>query len=483
MGWLVAVRATRNMMVDKMDNSARVIGESLPYFLETGQTLLTGIAEEVSWENPSEDTTIFLESKLTEVPFFQQLIVVDEEGNFISSYPENSNQTLQTLQRGTQAFELASKGVPSQVYTIPPLKEGEVTEILLVAALTDENGNFSGVLGGLTDLASNPFSQPANQTLNSIQGSGGFGIILDEDKHVLYHSNPLMMMKELPGDLPTEKGFFEGYSTDGIRTMYYYYPTIGKSWSVLLAMPFSKARDMAISIALPLIGLSVFISILTFIVYRVSLNNINGSVKRMIQETAMMPLETLNYPKEINRNDEVGQFAQAFELMRLDLKTRVEELNNLFSVSQIIAAKMEIEQAISQILEASLGNKSAFARIVLTNEVSMAPMEEKFLTFFLGSGAEYYKYFDDQLFGLMKGKKQLSIGDFSRNRILKIPDGQKPPGAIIAFSIHQGKEYFGVLFLIHENPTPFSGEETNYLQTLANQAAVAASRSKIINNH
>ncbi len=478
-GWLVAVKAARTMMEDRLESSARVIGESLPYFLETGQTLLTGIAEEVIWIATPEDMTIFLENKLSEVPFFQQLVFVDEEGNYIAGYPENANQVLQSLQNDTQAFELAAKGVPIQVYTIPPAQEGEVAGILLVTTVSSENGDFSGVIAGRTDLVSNPFSQAANQALNSIREVGGMGIILDEDKRIIYHSDPSMLMKEFSDILPEGKQFFDGFSSDGIRNMYYFYPTIGKSWSVLLSMPFSQARKMAISMALPLIGLSIFISILTFIVFRVSLKNINVSAKKLFQESAMIPLETLNHQKEFNRNDEVGQLAQAFELMRLDLKARVEELSNIFIVSQVIAAKTDTEQAISQILEASLEKKSASARILLINEISMTSIGETFSAFFLGNEANNFNYLDDQLFSMMKGKDQLVVGDFSRNRNIKIPVGQKPPGAIIAFSIHQGKEYFGVLYLIHENVTAFSGEEINYLQTLANQAAVVASRGKL----
>jgi len=478
-GWLVAVKAARSMIVDRLDSSARVIGESLPYFLETGQNLLSGIAEEVIWIESPEDKTIFLEKKLSEVPYFQQLVFVDEEGNYVAGHPENANRVLKTLQKDTQAFELASKGAPIQVITIPPAQEGEVAGILLVAALSNENGDFSGVIAGRTDLVSNPFSQPATQVLNSIREGGGMGIILDDDKRIIYHSNPSMLVKEFPDILPEGKRFFDGYSPDGIRNMYYFYPTIGKSWSVLLSMPFSRAAELALSISLPLIGLSIFISILTFIIFRVSLKNINGSVKRTFQETAMTPLETINYSKDYNRNEDFGPLAQAFELMRLDLKARVEELSSLFMVSQVIAAKLDTEFAISQILEVSLERKSASARIVIANEkVSISP-EEKFSAFFLGNQANIYDYLDDQLFSLMKGKDHLVIEDFARNRIIKILEGQKTPGAIIAFSIHQGKQYFGVFYLIYENPTSFSGEETNYLQTLANQAAIAVSRGKL----
>jgi hypothetical protein len=83
----------------------------------------------------------------------------------------------------------------------------------------------TGVLLGRTDLATNPFTQPAIEALGTLGDFGGEGMILDENHNILYHAEADMIMTPYTGEIPeSDSKFFSGTS-----------PTACAGWSISTA--------------------------------------------------------------------------------------------------------------------------------------------------------------------------------------------------------------------------------------------------------
>ncbi len=477
--WVVAGNTARQMIQDRLKNLADIVTESLPPFLETGQTLIASQATPDLLTMDAETLRIELGKRMRSVQFFSQLFVFNSDSKPLGGHPKESVEQLLLSEDEISGLKLALKDVPGQTYLVQPAIGENSVMISFIATVKDTAGKPKGMILGRTDLHFNPITKAAIQAVESLKSLQGEGIVMDEIQRIIYHSSGTGLMEMYDGRLPDSESKFEEPSKIGVRWIGYYRIVEPNSWGVLVRVPAEQAQSQALTIAVPLLGILLVLSSLAFFALRLGLRQLTGSLKTLSNEATLISQGKLDQPLQVTTVDEVGQTGRAFEQMRLSLKARLEELNNLLKVSQAVANNLEAGEAIRPILEAAMGEGAACARVILPEEVVLDLQFDRSIVLGYGPLSEKYAYLDGQIFELMRTQDMMSIPNTSRIRRLNFPVGGVQPGSLVAVALHRENRYYGALWVAYEHAHNFSEEEIRFLGTLANQAALAASNARL----
>ena len=477
--WVVAGNSAREMLSKRMKGTAELAAQSVPFFMETGQNLAAQLSQIPQVETDSGETlSNALGEQIRAIPFFEQLLVFDQEKRVIGSYPAASGLPLNLYPEENTAIELALNGVLSQTYSIPPASPEKPARLsFIVAVLDSTSGLPARVLIARTNLESNPFTQPLLNSLKSMEELNGEGILLDENGRILIHSAARQIMSPYAGRLQTDAGFFDDTARGGTRNLVYYQPVAGRSWSVILTVPAQQAQQLALDIATPLSVMILALAVIALASLRLGLKTVTNSLQSLSSEAVRIAQGQLDHAMTVDGVDEVGQLRRAFEQMRGSLQSRLEELNRLLLVSQGVASSLDVQDAVQPVMEAVLATGANAVRVVMPALEDDAE-QGRVSIFALGSSKEKYAYLDDQVIRLTQQQERIVLTNVSRARGLELGTGRPMPASLIAVPLRHENRYYGVLWAGFDQPRLFSETDVRFLTTLAGQAALAAS-----NNH
>ncbi|MEI7849087.1 MAG: ATP-binding protein, partial [Chloroflexota bacterium] len=526
--WLVAGSAAREMLYNRLKGTAETSAQSIPFFLETGQTLAAQIAKRSELrEAVGDDLSQVLQAQVESIPYFDQILVFDNSKKLIaySGYlraevgPGNggaaaTDPQLNLYPEENAALDLSANGVLSQTYSIPPLKQdmgpARISFIIAIPPLSSDfaqsgsRGGAARTLIARTDLATNPFILPLITSLKSMSELGGSGSLLDEHGRVLYHPVFTQVMNQYTGLQRTAPALFDEVAPNGTRNLVYYQPVIGRSWAIVLTVPAQQTQQLALAIAAPLSGLLLLLAGFALIFLRLSVKGVTTSLQTLAAETVRISQGQLDHALALREadEDEVGQLRRAFEQMRLSLKDRMAELNRLLLVSQGVASSLDVQIAVQPILEAVLATGASAVRIVAqwpsNSEVvpslawgEVVPLlawgEEtgqsqtrfaKQIVLAIGPKKDFFAQYDQQVISLARNEKNERVfraaSDAARTHTRS---GSSIIAAYSFFAIvlRHENQFFGVLWAAYDQSREFSDSDERFLTTLAGQAALAAS--------
>lgn len=480
--WIVAGEAAREMIRSQMSNAAETSAQSVPYFLETGQNLITKLARdpELMSDNSIQLSELLAESIRT-VPYFNQLSIIGKEGQLISSYPTAYNVGPQSPVDEQMGIQFALDGMPFQYYSIPPVEGQKTAQISFLAAIFDQAGDPQRVLIGRADLENNPFSQPILSSLHKLTGEDDIGMLIDGNKRILAHPDPLMVMTTYTGRTADTPLFYIDTDPGGNRMLVYSQPAQGRDWSIVLMAPVYRAQELALQIATPLLAMIVVLSIVALIILRFGLGMVTASLKTLSLEAGRIAQGKLDQPLPANSVDEVGQLRRSFESMRVSLKGRLDELNRLLIVSQGVASSLEFSEAVQPILEAALATGASAARVVLAPNIVHAQdgTPSMPMMYGLGPSQNLYRDLDEQILALTRQQDRLVLPNLQRPRLLNVAPGAPHPESLMAIALRHESLYYGTLWIAYDQPHTFSEEEVRFMVTLGGQAALAAANSRL----
>lgn len=474
--WIVAGKAAREILIDQLENSSQIAAENIPSILETGQSLTTALVDLDLPLNNSEKLQKLLRAKVRELPFFNQIFVFDLTGAPITGYPTNDFSTFRISMEEESGIMLALNGVQMQHYIVQPNPGGESAQISFVASIPDEYGLARGVIVARTDFAINLFSQPALLALRHLAESGGQGAILNETNQILYHTNPNLVMTDYTGRIPGETGYFEDSGTIGTRYMNYATIDEENGWKVILSMPASNSQDLALRIAIPLLAISLAISILAFLLLRFLMRTLTTSLVHLADRADEISKGELHSQIEVKGVDEIGRLGAAFERMRISLKSRLEELDTLLKVSQGVASDLNLESSSIHLLNALLSYGADAASLVLLRS-NLSRGTDDLQSFRVGDTADLYQYLDTVLLDQVIEEKTLIIPSKGRIRRMELPRGVEIPSALAAILLKSDGQETAYIWVAYSQPHRFSEGEVRFLNTLAGQAVLAVSNS------
>ncbi|MBI9046466.1 MAG: HAMP domain-containing protein, partial [Anaerolineaceae bacterium] len=476
--WRVSGKAAGQMVEDRLSSISQVAAEGMPYFFETGQNLILEMANDELFEQSREEASLGLLESVQKVPFFTQLILIDKNGDIYSAYPSNGVENIKLSPEEISGFSFAMNGVLIQTYPIFPINE--IAQISFISVVKNEIGEEVGVLIGRTNLLSNPFTQPVIQALNSVNEYQGKVFILDENRRILYHNAlPGLISDEYTGPVHVETPFTSELALEGPRDYVFQQQIKGRPWIIILKIPAEISQKLVLDIALPLLMTMVIITILLFGFWIFIIIGIIRSLRSLAENATQISEGQLD--KRLGRHgvDEIGQFAAAFEQMRLSLKDRIDELSSLLDVSKGVATSLESEKALTPLLDAALKEGAQCSRVVLKVTPTSDPGSSQLTAAGEGVFSEKWAYLDSQLFTILGKQNTFTVSNTVRLHYLNFIPDSSPPGAIHAESLYHEKNYYGVFWVAYDKPHVFTQEEKRFFSTLAGYAALAASNAKL----
>ena len=478
--WLVAGAAARDMLNKRMKGAAEVASESVPFFLETGQNLASQFATNPQLLTASGDELAsVLGENIRTVPYFDQLIVLDGQKNIVANYPSGNPADSVLLPEENAGVALSFNGVLSQTYSIPAAADQKTARISFLSTLINPaTGQPERVLIARTNLNSNPFTLPLINGLSSMLELHGQGILLDENRRIIYHTDPMLIMTKYPGRQTETADFFDDTAADGTQNLVYYQPVTGRSWAVVLTVPAQEAQQLALGIAVPLSVMILMLAFIALISVRVGLKVVTNSLQNLTNEAMRIAQGQLDHALQIEGVDEVGQLRRSFEQMRVSLQLRLEELNRLLLVSQGVASSLDMQDAVQPVLEAVLATGASTVRVVMSPFAQEEDEEGQPTIYALGPSKDLYPYLDDGIIQLTQQQERLVLSHVSRARGLDIRPDRPYPASLLAIPLRHENQYYGVLWAAYDQARLFSESDVGFLTTLAGQAALAAS-----NNH
>lgn len=477
--WTVAGNAARQMVENQLASSARAASENIPYFIETGQSLALDLATANLTADETDLVNKTLQNKIRSVPYFNELFVFDKGANPVTGYPSTDANQLQLSDEEKAGLQLALNGVRIQTYLVAPADGSDSAQVSFIAAIPDEYGMADGILLARTDLATNFFSQPALSAIEEIKNSGGEGVILDVNNRVLYHTLPGLVMTTYNGEIPEATGFYDETSATGTRRLLYAVITSDGNWKILLSVPATTAQEIALRIAVPLLAMTLVVSLAAYVLLRFMMKKITVSLGVLADRADEIAHGSLDTPIETSGVDEIGRLGAAFEQMRKSMKDRLEELDHLLKVSQGVASNLTISGSASHILEAVLTNGACSGRLVLLKEPNILDVPADYLSYSAGKCADEYSALDEMMLGLLKEEQITIIPSKSRIKRMGISKTASLPAAVAGVAIREEDTYYGVLWIAYDQTHRFQDTEIRFINTIAGQVVLAVANSNL----
>jgi len=481
LSWNEAEKTARQMIEGRLSSIAQLTIDGIPYFMETGQTLMLYLTDDERWLNRDDNfLQNVLKENLRKVPFFTQLYLLDAKGLSIAGYPDTEYNLGFVPQEEQYGILRAMDGVLIQTYSATPEAGDKAAQISFIAAILDNTGVVRGILVGRSKLAINPFFEPIVNSLNTLTQENGQGILLDEANRILYHPLPGLLMTQYTGKVFTEQQLYDEMGSDGTRRLAYYKKSPGRPWSVVLTVPAQVVQQKAIQIALPFSGMVLFLSFFAAFFFHLSMRKTAGSLHLLTERAVRITQGELEQPVQIHGDDEVGRLGHSFELMRLGLKAKLEEQRQMLWVSQGVASSLDLTQSTMPVLETIVIGGASSARIVLSSEAlpELAGASQALVNFAFGPKTHQYGYLDDQLLALSQTQERVVITNPFRPHLLNYPPNATIPESILAVPLRHENLFYGALWLAFDQPHSFSEDEVRFIIMLAGQAALATANSR-----
>jgi two-component system, OmpR family, phosphate regulon sensor histidine kinase PhoR len=483
--WIIAGQAAQSMLRFQMESAANTAANGVPFYLEIGQNLASQVAKDPRVRlRVGEDLEKTLEQSIKDVPFFNQLTVLDDEAQILATHPSGYYSGRQAPVEEQMGIQMALNGVPIQIFTIPPSGDQTGAQISFITAIEEGDGNVDRVLVARSDMTTNPYAQSFLTGLTNLNNIDGQGMLIDENNQILIHPDPERIMHTYLGRSSSTADYFSETAPDGTRQMVYYQPVNGRPWSIVLTVPAYRTQQIAMSIALPLLGIILILSLVGIILVQISLSAVTHSLQTLAGEAGRLADGKLDQPVTVESVDEVGQLGRSFEQMRLSLKNRLDELNRLLQVSQGVASSLEISEAVQPILESALASGACSARIILSPQVmpELGGDTNRPVRFGYGPSQNLYRDLDEQILALTRQQDRLVLSNLLRPRLLNVTPGAPRPESLIAVALRHENNYYGALWVAYDQPHTFSEEEVRFIVTLGGQAALAAANTRLFMN-
>ena len=493
--WKLAQRSARGLIIKQMQATAHVTAQTIPFFADNGKTALQSIADNL---HPDQYTPEELNQRLHDAAngsfLFSSLILVDEQGHTIASYPP---QTPLSPDEEQHITFLAKTRAPIHYSTLFN-PETQRTSIAFYARV-DTAGEQPYFLVGHTYFDENPYTKPILSGLKDLKNIQGGGIILDSDRHILYSTDTsLNWLKDaslfspsasltatLTGDattapLPQKEGVYETTSPQSDHYLLYLQQARGTTWMILLVAPTSQLQAIALENALPLMVVVLVFAIIGIVLLRSLVNILTHSLRSLTAAAERIASGQLNHPLSTDSVDEVGQLRRAFEYMRQRLQARMSELSRLLHTSQQVAATLKVEEAANAVLAAAYNTEIAAIRIALSPEALPDDWHEDYPTRFgRGLASDAYASLDEQLLNYARKQTVLRFNHLNETSGLRLPTKPARPRALLAVALRYEARFLGVLYVVYNTPHTFSDEETRYINALGLQMAMAAYTARL----
>jgi PAS domain S-box-containing protein len=470
--------------VNEMTRNATSAAEEIPYFIHTGQGLLTEFANDERLRQGDRATLqALLESDMHTVVFFDQLMLFGPDGQLLAMHPPAPTGDPDLTTEEKRLLQRVLRDGAPQISSAHPSERGEPHMAFLAPVGSATDSGYSGALLGRTRLDFNPVLTRILTSLQWIQGQGE-GFIVNAEGRIVSHSDPNMLLapwhveKDCTSIVEVPRGcVYESRDpVQNTRQLVYALRAEGCPWTVVVRVPHEVVLAKAQEVATPLLflqflfggGLMVVIPLVTSVMTR-PLQQLAVAADRIAEGNLARPIQ-------VSGEDEVGRVGNAFEGMRVRLKGRMEDLSLLLETSQEVSATLELSAGMPFILEGVLKAAGAqVARIVL-----LSADGEPQSVMSRGTPSEGVEDLDRSLVAAVKGRRgPLTVENLTRARTLTDPMHSKPIKAAVALPVYTKDRMAAVIWVGYGDIRYFDDQEITLLSMLAHQAAVLVENARL----
>jgi HAMP domain-containing protein len=485
-----AITLARAQSLDEMRRSAENAVNSLTYFHYSGQNLIATFAEDPALlsADPAQRTAALTTARQV-VPFFQELLLVDQDLNITEAVP-GETRTLGLTMEEELALSRSSSPIPfSSVTRVTLLPSGRYG-ITLVRQIFRDGDNAEqppeGYLLGRVQLDMNPEMRRALEALQAAGGSGA-GFILDESNFIIAHPDPNHVLRPwspnkdaLAYTADIERGTaYEDLNASGQRILIYTVDVEGTPYRVALQLPYSTVLETAATISSPLLLVQIAMGALLLIAIPYFATRIIQPLNTLAEAADHIAGGNLTVPVVISGEDEVAQLGNAFEQMRLRLQARLNDLSLLLNIAQSVSATLDLERGVLPILEGALEETGAsIARFVM-----LGTGERPQRAFVAGSSLSASQNDAcaelDRAFAavLTRRRDPLVIQDLAQ--LKGAAEVAEKLQSVAIFPVRPQNSTVAVLWVGDERKDAFDEARINFLSTLASQAAVLVENARL----
>lgn len=328
------------------------------------------------------------------------------------------------------------------------------------------------------------YARVATEALNEIAneltivGGQGQGVVVNELSQVVIASNDRASTEwiapnneQIASQLSniTGRTVYESLNpVTGARELVTISPVPDSGWKVAAFLPQSVILRQTLGIIGPVTVLLLIVSGLFYALVAGLGRDITQPIAEIGRASkAIAGGGGLERPVRSHREDEIGQLTLAFSQMQRALRQRLDELSLLLSVSNEVAATINIYEGMSAVLQGVLrGTGASGARAIVRNPAAPAP-----LIFAEGPGADAMSELDRIILLRVRETEELAFSTSAEiEEVLAIHPS--PVAALFALPLRPVGEFQGALYLAYRQPHYFDSDERNLLRTLAGQATV-----------
>lgn len=490
----IAIQVATSLIVDQMGNDAESVANTVPYFAQTGQSILSSLAADPHLQNlalsEAEGPNLpelepWLADQIRSIAFFRHLAFLNLAGDVIGAYPPDEGPAKELTPEEETALSL---GLPQTITVYPrdPVTEKTQIQVSFIVPVFNQGGAQIGTLIGRADIENNPLLRPAIDQLNGLTANGGQGFILDDRNKIIYHLDQTQLLQLwLPVEQPDETftttipggQAYRDRAPGNTRQLVYALSVAGFPWSVVIMTPNEVVLAQATRIVGPFVALLSIIGVIGAGIVLGVTSRITLPLETLAKATASIAQGEFNRPVQIAGEDEVGRLGIAFERMRERLRARLEELNLLLRISQGIAGSLNLDQSLPDLLEGAItSTKSNGVRLIIRSRDDVPAV-----VFSDGPLSQAMSMLDKDLLNLTEHEdRPVRLENLARARaVIDAGKVSNQVQALIALPLRQESQFLGTLWVGFSQTHTFTESEVNFLTTLAGQAAVAISNANL----
>lgn len=473
--WATAEKNARRAMIDQLTDTANLASGGLAVFIETGESLILEIAgNEVLGAGAAESLPDELSQEMDGLPFFDNLAVVNLNGEVVAVYPSGTPEDLSLISEDISALQSSGDEIVLLTPVVSSNGGDRAARVNFLTGLRDTSGQVSRVLWGQVELTTNKYFQQVIELLEEMESDGGTGQVIGEDGLILYHTDSQQMMGTYGGAGYTTATFFEETLSDGQAWMQYYQPLDEVGWAVVTAFPLQSVKTTAWQTISPALWISIIGILILNAAMLVYISMLDKEVQEL--ETAADKLTRGDFPVDLSGKRPRGgmrHLKQTFQRMAVSIQKKDQKQSDLLSLTERITGQLSLKDSLQIVLMAAMERGVSSARIVLLDTSGEDDPQSPGFRFGLGEHNRLLATFDQDILALAKSQGSFLFRDSQIEKMLDIQKGMPIPASLIAVPLKWKDSWLGALWVTYRDQRNPGAVEVEFFTDLSKKASVA----------
>jgi signal transduction histidine kinase len=486
------VDLAREQSLQEMQRNARSAADNMRRFYITGSSLLQTFSEDPYLHATDPDKLVTtLDVVINGVPYFQDLILSDDQRNILASLSTaGQSDALELAPEVERELSLAIDHGINQRATLvmsPSWVPGKMSGYVLIRRVRSRADSERMLyLIGRAVFNVHPDIASALESLQKTREQG-MGFIIDRDQRIIAHPNPefigriweidesaMIYEVEASSDIA-----YETITENGEHVLVSVHTPGGLpeelSHQLVTYLPYTVVLQAATEMTGPLLLVQVVFGLLLIVAILFSSARVTRPLNSLARAADRIARGDLEGVIEISGEDEVAQLGDAFEKMRVRLRDRLNDLSLLFETAQKVSATLDLERGVVPVLEGALVETSGvIARFVVLGENGQPRR-----VFSVGKKLEGVEPLDQSLARVLTRRvSPLIVQDLARSNQMRL-HGVRALRSMAALPVKSHERPVAVLWVGADHPNVFDEAKISFLSTLASQAAVLMENARL----